>query len=311
MAARPPPLAAAARLIDSLVTLRPPRNRDVEREKAALLMHERGLPHVLQLDGGILKYFEVTQGATSLTLTAHTIAPSLTQVLNACDGVSATGAWAVVVQLPPERVTSDAPRPLKPSLPGVVAPQMSRMPSLSPSTAVVRKTDGRNCVWPMAPAQEPRRVARVASPVAMICRAALSWLSANSRRRPSAARVAMQRSTSISPWMRPKLLSTAQMAIRISRGTPNFCSMAGKKVRESRKPRPWRTRSSLTVPFTLLDREIQSTASIGIVLGDADSDDATSLLRNADTAMYEAKRGGRNRVSTFGSDDTGWALPAM
>jgi len=32
-------------------------------EKAALLMHDRGLPHVLQLDGGILKYFEATQGA--------------------------------------------------------------------------------------------------------------------------------------------------------------------------------------------------------------------------------------------------------
>ena len=32
-------------------------------EKAALLMHERGLPHVLQLDGGILKYFEATRGA--------------------------------------------------------------------------------------------------------------------------------------------------------------------------------------------------------------------------------------------------------
>ncbi len=32
-------------------------------EKAALLMHERGLPHVLQLDGGILKYFESVPGA--------------------------------------------------------------------------------------------------------------------------------------------------------------------------------------------------------------------------------------------------------
>lgn len=56
---------------------------------------------------------------------------------------------------------------------------------------------------------------------------------------------------------------------------------------------------TLTVPFTLLDREIQSTASIGIVLGDADSDDATSLLRNADTAMYEAKRAGRGRYAFF------------
>jgi UPF0176 protein len=32
-------------------------------EKAALLMRERDLPHVLQLDGGILKYFEETTGA--------------------------------------------------------------------------------------------------------------------------------------------------------------------------------------------------------------------------------------------------------
>jgi len=32
-------------------------------EKAALLMRERGLPHVLQLDGGILAYFEATTGA--------------------------------------------------------------------------------------------------------------------------------------------------------------------------------------------------------------------------------------------------------
>jgi UPF0176 protein len=32
-------------------------------EKAALLMRERGLPHVLQLEGGILKYFEETVGA--------------------------------------------------------------------------------------------------------------------------------------------------------------------------------------------------------------------------------------------------------
>jgi UPF0176 protein len=32
-------------------------------EKAALLMHEAGVEHVFQLDGGILKYFEVTGGA--------------------------------------------------------------------------------------------------------------------------------------------------------------------------------------------------------------------------------------------------------
>lgn len=32
-------------------------------EKAALLMHQRGLPHVLQLDGGILQYFQELPGA--------------------------------------------------------------------------------------------------------------------------------------------------------------------------------------------------------------------------------------------------------
>ncbi len=32
-------------------------------EKAAILMREEGLPHVYQLDGGILKYFELTDGA--------------------------------------------------------------------------------------------------------------------------------------------------------------------------------------------------------------------------------------------------------
>jgi UPF0176 protein len=32
-------------------------------EKAALLMRQQGLPHVLQLEGGILKYFEETAGA--------------------------------------------------------------------------------------------------------------------------------------------------------------------------------------------------------------------------------------------------------
>ncbi len=32
-------------------------------EKAALWMHEQGLPHTLQLEGGILKYFELEPGA--------------------------------------------------------------------------------------------------------------------------------------------------------------------------------------------------------------------------------------------------------
>ena len=33
------------------------------REKAALAMREAGVEHVYQLEGGILKYFEETEGA--------------------------------------------------------------------------------------------------------------------------------------------------------------------------------------------------------------------------------------------------------
>ena len=95
-----------------------------------------------------------------------------------------------------------------------------------------------NWVWPMAPAQEPLSCARGTSPDPMILRAAISWPSAQSRRRPCAASEAMERITSKSPWIAPKPLSLAQTAIRISRGTPKFCSMsaeyAGRSARFAR-----------------------------------------------------------------------------
>jgi hypothetical protein len=77
-----------------------------------------------------------------------------------------------------------------------------------------------NWVCPMAPAQEPISRARGNSPEAMILSTATSWSSAKPRRRPSAARVAMERTTSKSPWMAPKPDSIAQIPMMISRGTP-------------------------------------------------------------------------------------------
>jgi diguanylate cyclase (GGDEF)-like protein/PAS domain S-box-containing protein len=47
-------------------------------------------------------------------------------------------------------------------------------------------------------------------------------------------------------------------------------------------------------PFQLQDQEIYVTASIGISLFPEDGRDASDLLRNADTAMYQAKEEGRN-----------------
>lgn len=55
----------------------------------------------------------------------------------------------------------------------------------------------------------------------------------------------------------------------------------------------------LTQPMELGTREIQTSASIGITLIGIDANDPGSLLRNADLAMYRAKRAGRNTCVFF------------
>jgi diguanylate cyclase (GGDEF)-like protein/PAS domain S-box-containing protein len=55
-------------------------------------------------------------------------------------------------------------------------------------------------------------------------------------------------------------------------------------------------------PFNLDGREFFVTPSIGITLYPADSDNAESLVMNADTAMYRAKERGRNNYQYFTQD---------
>ena len=57
----------------------------------------------------------------------------------------------------------------------------------------------------------------------------------------------------------------------------------------------------LREPYTVAAHPVQSTASIGVVCwkGQAQSVGPEQVLRSADTAMYEAKRAGRNRVVIF------------
>lgn len=50
----------------------------------------------------------------------------------------------------------------------------------------------------------------------------------------------------------------------------------------------------LTAPFIIDGREIMVTASMGICLSSPESDDGTTLIRNADIAMYRAKSAGNN-----------------
>lgn len=55
-------------------------------------------------------------------------------------------------------------------------------------------------------------------------------------------------------------------------------------------------------PLTLENQEISVTASIGISLYPEDGEDIDILLKNADTAMYEAKGKGRNNYQFFQKD---------
>jgi diguanylate cyclase (GGDEF)-like protein len=52
-------------------------------------------------------------------------------------------------------------------------------------------------------------------------------------------------------------------------------------------------------PFTVGDRELVVTASIGVALNSGSGDQAESLLRDADVAMYRAKAGGKSRHIVF------------
>ena len=55
----------------------------------------------------------------------------------------------------------------------------------------------------------------------------------------------------------------------------------------------------LSKPYLIDDRELFVTASIGISLYPNDGEDAETLLKNADMAMYRAKKRGRNNFYSF------------
>ena len=64
---------------------------------------------------------------------------------------------------------------------------------------------------------------------------------------------------------------------------------------------------SLAEPFVIDDIELSVQMSIGITLYPDDAEDTESLLRNADSAMYKAKSGGRNQFQFYTPELTRWA----
>ncbi len=62
--------------------------------------------------------------------------------------------------------------------------------------------------------------------------------------------------------------------------------------------------AQLSRPYMLDNHEVYASASIGITISPNDGDDANTLLKNADMAMYEAKDRGRNTFRFFTSQMT-------
>jgi diguanylate cyclase (GGDEF)-like protein/PAS domain S-box-containing protein len=58
-------------------------------------------------------------------------------------------------------------------------------------------------------------------------------------------------------------------------------------------------RKTLRAPITFRDREIFLTASIGLALGGTDPEQVADLLKDAELAMYHAKRTGGDRIDVF------------
>lgn len=60
-----------------------------------------------------------------------------------------------------------------------------------------------------------------------------------------------------------------------------------------------KTPRAVAQPYVLKNDELSITASVGIAVYPTDGEDAGTLIRNADTAMYSAKEQGRNRYLSY------------
>lgn len=69
---------------------------------------------------------------------------------------------------------------------------------------------------------------------------------------------------------------------------PEDCAVVGRKLLEV-----------ITEPFRSGESELEIGASVGIAVYPSDGDDSTTLMKNADIAMYQAKNGGRGNFQFY------------
>ncbi len=69
--------------------------------------------------------------------------------------------------------------------------------------------------------------------------------------------------------------------------------------------------TNINIPHRIEENEFYTTLSIGIALYPDDGSEAQTLIKNADTAMYKAKKSGRNAYSFYTHDMTQKAIERM
>jgi diguanylate cyclase (GGDEF)-like protein len=85
-------------------------------------------------------------------------------------------------------------------------------------------------------------------------------------------------------------------------GGDEFVAFAEVDRDEDARDMAERVRKGLSEPIEFGEADLVVTSSIGVVVTSEDSDDPALVLRDADNAMYDAKRAGRNRVVLYRSD---------
>jgi diguanylate cyclase (GGDEF)-like protein/PAS domain S-box-containing protein len=78
--------------------------------------------------------------------------------------------------------------------------------------------------------------------------------------------------------------------------------LSGRESKHEAVTMAYRILAAVSAPYLLGAQQVSITGSIGIVIAPQDGTDPDTLLKNAETAMYEAKRNGKNCFRFYSSD---------